>query len=128
MHELNPTSTLAFLRRFRLKGGVIRRFILRNTAADSVSVKLLLTVTDTTTQEKVKLSLVIREVDEYRFQKRPGTNVFAIREVRIGKFDGEMGPLRSRDVDDLPLGDRARAGFAGQLDSGFVELGPVGVV
>ena len=88
MHELNPTSTLAFLRRFRLKGGVIRRFILRNTAADSVSVKLLLTVTDTTTQEKVKLSLVIREVDEYRFQKRPGTNVFAIREVRIGTFDG----------------------------------------
>lgn len=88
MHELTPSNTIAFLRRFRLKGGVIRRFTLQNSAADSVSVKLLLTVTDTSTHDKVKLAVVIREVEEYRFQKRPATNVFAIREVRIGTFDG----------------------------------------
>lgn len=88
MHELTPSNTLAFLRRFRLRGGVIRRFTLRNTAADRVDAKLLLTVTDGSTGDKVKLAVLITEVDEYRFQKRPATNVFAVREVRIGTFDG----------------------------------------
>ncbi|WP_020471119.1 hypothetical protein [Zavarzinella formosa] len=88
MHELTPSNTLAFLRRFRLKGGVIRRFTLRNTAADSVALKLLLTVTDGSTNDKVKLAVVVRDVEEYRFQKRATMNVFAIREVRIGTFDG----------------------------------------
>ena len=88
MHELTPSNTLAFLRRFRLKGSVIRRFTLRNTAADRVAVKLILTVNDATANDKVKLAVVITDVEEYRFQKRPAMSVFAVREVRIGTFDG----------------------------------------
>lgn len=88
MHELTPANTIAFLRRFRLKGGVIRRMTLQNISAKSVAAKLVLTVTDTTTGGRAKLVLVIRDVEEYRFQKRPGMSAFAIREVRIGRFDG----------------------------------------
>ena len=83
MHELTPSNTLAFLRRFRLKGSVIRRFTLRNTAADRVAVKLILTVNDASADDKVKLAVVITDVEEYRFQKRPAMNKWEIscREV-----------------------------------------------
>jgi len=88
MHELTPANTLAFLRRFRLKGGVIRRLTLRNTGPDAVSAKLVLSVTDGTTGDKVKLAIAVDDVDEYRFQKRPGVAAFAVREVRVATFDG----------------------------------------
>jgi hypothetical protein len=88
MHELTPSNTLAFLRRFRLKGGVIRRFTLRNTGPNTVSAKLVLTVTDGPTGDKVKLVIRVDEVEEYRFQKRPTLSAFAVREVRLGTFDG----------------------------------------
>ena len=88
MHELTPSNTLAFLRRFRLKGGVIRRLTLRNTGPDAVSAKLLLTVTDGSTGDKVKLAIAVNDVEEYRFQKRPAAGAFAVREVRLATFDG----------------------------------------
>lgn len=88
MQELTPANTLAFLKRFRLDGSIIRRFTLRNLAEDRVAAKLLLTVFDTSANAKVKLAIQIQDVEEYRFQKRPGTQVFQVRTARIAKFDG----------------------------------------
>jgi hypothetical protein len=91
MNRLEPAELASFARKYRFAGGRLRRVRLR--AGRELSVELLLSVRTAlrelgTEPKPVRLKLRLDGVEEYRFQKRPGTSAGRIPDARIGYFDG----------------------------------------
>ena len=93
MTRLDPAELASFARKYRFANGRLRRVRLRAGRGGTLSVELLLSVRTAlrelgTDPKPVRLKLRLDGVEEYRFQKRPGTAAGAIPDARIGYFDG----------------------------------------
>ena len=86
MNELTPGNLHAFLKRFQLKGGRLLRFQVRPRKADGTSAALRLRALDTQSNSKIRLRLVFSNVEEYRFQRRPGYGLTRLNDVQFGFF------------------------------------------
>jgi hypothetical protein len=86
MNELNPGNLYAFLKRFQLKGGRLLRFQVRPRKADGSTADLQLRAVDTQSNKPIRLRLAFEFVEEYRFQRRPGTTSAKLNEVQFGFF------------------------------------------
>jgi hypothetical protein len=98
MNELTPSNAHAFLKRFRLRGGRLTRFCLGKPTADGATAEVRLAARDTETDRRVRLRLVFDEVEEYRFQRRPGPARDRLNDVQVGFF----GPLVYLNLDAFP--------------------------
>jgi hypothetical protein len=97
MNDLTPTNLHAFLKRFQFRGGRLRAFRIR-TGSESTTASVRLFVRDAQTNKPVRLRLVFDGVEEYRFQRRPGTAPPRLTEVRFGFF----GNLTYLNLDAFP--------------------------
>jgi hypothetical protein len=93
MNRLDPAELASFARKYRFAGGKVRRVRLRAGRGDTLSVELLLSVRTALRElgsepKPVRLRLRLDGVEEYRFQKRPGTAAGRIPDARLGYFDG----------------------------------------
>jgi hypothetical protein len=93
MTRLEPAELASFARRYRFANGRLRRVRLRTGRDGALSVELLLSVRTALRElgsepKPVRLRLRLEGVEEYRFQKRPGTAAGAIPDARVGYFDG----------------------------------------
>lgn len=88
MNQLLPAQTIQFVRRFRFQGAVLLRFRIRNHSRTQSSGEVLVRVTEIDTGKRVRLRIAIRDVEEYRFQRRPGPGLTRLKEVRLAVFDG----------------------------------------
>ena len=93
MTRLDPAELASFARKYRFANGRLRRVRLRAGSGGSLSVELLLTVRTAlrelgTEPKPVRLRLRLDGVEEYRFQKRPGTAAGHVPDARLGYFDG----------------------------------------
>ena len=85
MNELTSSNSHAFLKRFQLQGGRLRAFRVR-TGAQSTAAELRLIVRDAQANGPVRLRMLFDGVEEYRFQRRPGTSPRRLTEVQFGFF------------------------------------------
>jgi hypothetical protein len=93
MTRLDPAELTSFARKYRFAGSRLRRVRLRSGRGGTLSVEMLLSVRTALRElgsepKPVRLRLRLDGVEEYRFQKRPGTTAGAIPDARIGYFDG----------------------------------------
>lgn len=88
MEQLLPAQAAAFLKRFRFRGGTLRRFQVRNRSGNHGVGVLHVAVHDGTSDVRVRLRIVLDGVEEYRFQRRPGPGLVRLKEVRLGCFNG----------------------------------------
>jgi hypothetical protein len=88
MEQVLPAQVASFLNRFAFHGGTVRRFEVRNRAADQSAGLLTLTVRDNTSGARVRLRIILDGVEEFRFQRRPGTRFVRLKEVRLAYFNG----------------------------------------
>jgi hypothetical protein len=88
MEQIQPSQIATFLKRFRLRGGILRRFRVRNHSPRQSSAEILLTVGDAGSEQRGRLRLVLDGVEEYRFQRRPGPALVRLKDVRLGYFNG----------------------------------------
>lgn len=102
MNQLIPAQTVSFLKRFCFAGGSLRQFRIRNLANRRCTGELALFVTETASGERVRMRIVLDEVEEYRFQRRPATSLIRLKEVRLGVFDGTFYFNLDAFVDDAP--------------------------
>ena len=91
--RLAPQDVAAFLRKYRLSGGRLRRVRVQYPRAKQVAVEFHLTVheatkTPATEAKAVRLVLRLEGVEEYRFQMRPGQPKVRISDARIGYLNG----------------------------------------
>jgi hypothetical protein len=89
--RLNPQDVAAFLRKYRLNGGRIRRVRVRYQKGREVGVEFHLTVRTGATPadaKPVRLVLRLAGVEEFRFQMRPGQAKVKIADARIGYLNG----------------------------------------
>ena len=91
MTALYPTDLLTFARQFKFSGGRIRRVSLLNRNGDDPALELILTARTTSKSlsekaEVVRLRLRFVGVEEFRFQKRPGTASGKVSNCRFGYF------------------------------------------
>jgi hypothetical protein len=91
MTRLNPGDLFQFARRYRMDGGKLRRvrFVAR---AGVVDLELLVIVRTTVRDlgdgsKPVRLKILLRGVEEYRFQKRP-SSTFGKADLAFGFFQG----------------------------------------
>jgi hypothetical protein len=123
MTTLYPTDIPAFLRQYRFTGSRLKRFKYGIDAnGDSILDVVLLTKKAmqslNTPSERVILRIRFQGVEEFRFQKRPGTGHSPKTDCRFGSFNG----LIYVDFDGYTLGQgevprlhdfRASDAFAG---------------
>src|SRR4051812_26658764 len=88
MEQLLPAQAVAFLRRFRFRGGTLRRFEVRNRSTTHAVGMLSVSVHDGNSEARVRLRIILDGVEEYRFQRRPGPALVRLKEVRLGYFNG----------------------------------------
>lgn len=93
MNPLTPGDLPAFLRKYRLTGGRIRRVRLLYPRPREVAVEFHLTVREAITKlgtepRPVRLVLRLGGVDEFRFQMRPAQPKATIADARIGFLKG----------------------------------------
>ena len=93
MNRVHANELPQFLRRFRMTGGAIRRVSLRHTSDKSSSVEFRLTVREPVAKlgdkpKKIRLTLRLDGVEEYRFQMRPGQPKARVADARIGYLNG----------------------------------------
>ena len=93
MNRVHATDLPRFLKQFRLTGGAVRRVTFRHTTEKSASVEFRLTVREPIVKlgdkpKKVRLTLRLDGVEEYRFQMRPGQHKARIADARIGYLNG----------------------------------------
>jgi hypothetical protein len=86
MNELTPANVHGFQKRFQLKGGRMLRFQVRPRKANGTSADVRLRVLDAQSNKSVRLRLVFSNVEEYRFQRRPGDGLTRLNEVQFGFF------------------------------------------
>ena len=97
MNELTSANSHAFRKRFQFRGGRLRAFRVRSGSRATLGV-LRLVVLDTQSNTPVRLRLVFEGVEEYRFQRRPGTSPRKLTEVQFGFF----GNLTYLNLDPFP--------------------------
>ncbi|MBA4191563.1 MAG: hypothetical protein C0467_26585 [Planctomycetaceae bacterium] len=90
---MTPQDVAAFLRKYRLTGGRLRRVRMQYPKAKQVAVEFHLTVheaakTPAVEAKAVRLVLRLEGVEEYRFQMRPGQPKVRISDARIGYLNG----------------------------------------
>lgn len=88
MEQLQPAQVAQFARRFRFRGGVLRRFLVRNRSTYESSGVLDLSVHESEGGGRARLRIVLDGVEEFRFQRRPGPGLVRLKEVRLGYFNG----------------------------------------
>ena len=93
MNRVYPQDLPQFLRKYRFPGGVIRGVRVRHTSKKDVAVELRLTVREAlrdlgTEPKRVRLTLRLEGVEEFRFQMRPGQPRARITDARIGYLNG----------------------------------------
>jgi hypothetical protein len=93
MQTLSAEDLPAFTRQFRFPGARLRRVTLTQRRGEDPALELLLIVRTATKSlgdvaEKAVLRLRFEGVEEYRFQKRPGTDGGRIPDGRFGTFNG----------------------------------------
>lgn len=93
MNRLYPQDVPQFLRTYRLPGGVIRRVRVVHTSRTDVAVEFRLGVREAVrdlgaTPKRVRLTLRLEGVEEFRFQMRPGQPRVRIADARIGYLNG----------------------------------------
>jgi hypothetical protein len=111
MNQLLSSQFAIFVKRFRFRGGVMRRFRIRNRSPHATTGEIIVDALEG--EKRVRLRLVFDGVDEYRFQRRPGPGLYRLREVRIGAFNGMIYLDLDAYVDDpLPAVHDFRASDA----------------
>lgn len=85
MTELTHSSLYQFLKRFQFRGGSLRQFRLQRRQRRTVGT-VVVVVLDIPKQKKVRLKLTIPNVEEYRFQRRPGATSAKLKHVQFGFF------------------------------------------
>jgi hypothetical protein len=93
MNRLQPHEFAKFLRSYRLTGGILRGIKLRHTGPREVSVEFRVYVREAITDlgkepRKVRLTLRLAGVEEFRFQMRPSQPKVKITDARLGYFNG----------------------------------------
>lgn len=97
MTELTQQSMYALRKRFLFRGGSVRRWLIREVKGQTIGV-LVLRVYDQHAKKKVRLKFTMRNVEEYRFQRRPGTKPLRLTDVQFGFF----GALVYFNLDAFP--------------------------
>jgi hypothetical protein len=103
MEQLTPAQLHQFVRRFRFKGGSLRRFQVRNHSGQVSTAVIRLTVREGDRSAPALLKLAFSGVEEYRFQRRPGPGLVKLKEVRLGHFNGLFYLNLDAFEDDGPL-------------------------
>jgi hypothetical protein len=99
MNELSSGNAHAFLKRFQLRDGRLLRFQVRPRRKNATIAEIRLLVMDTTTNQPIRLRLEFENVEEYRFQRRPGSGTTRLNEVQVGFF----GDLVYLNLDAFPV-------------------------
>lgn len=91
MTALYPTDLLNFTRQFKFAGGRIRRVQLINRNGDDPAIEMVIAVRMNAKSlgeksDVQRLKLRFTGVEEFRFQKRPGTPSGKISDCRFGYF------------------------------------------
>ena len=101
MNHVYPQDLAAFLRRFRLPGGRVRRVRVRYGPRRAVAVEFRLTVLEAVAggePRPVRLTLRVAGAEEFRAQMRPGQARVKIADARVmylnGLFYVDLDPLR----------------------------------
>lgn len=94
--EITPESLHQFLRKHPLRGGRLRAF--RVAARPGDDSRAVLRIAVRAGEAAAKLSLRFEGLEEYRFQRRPGTGMGRLKDVRFGFFNG----LTYLDLDSFP--------------------------
>jgi hypothetical protein len=93
MNPLSAAELPAFLRKYRFAGGRLRRVRVRHRGPDRTEIEVVIAVRTAirdlgTEPEPVRLKLHLADVEEFRFQKRPGGKAGKVPDVRFGYFNG----------------------------------------
>jgi hypothetical protein len=93
MNRLQPHEFAKFLRSYRLIGGVLHGVKVRHTGPREVSVEFRIRVREAITDlgkepRRVKLTLRLAGVEEFRFQMRPSQPKVKITDARISYLNG----------------------------------------
>lgn len=134
MNPITPNDLPAFLRKFRLAGGRVRRVRVLYPKAREVAVELHLTVNEAvkdlgTPPRRVHLVLRLEGVEEFRFQMRPNQPRVKIADARISYLNGLF--FMNLDAWGLEPGEqprlhdfRAGEAYAGGRNLFWEERGP----
>ncbi len=94
MKRINPSDLESFARQYRFPGGKLARirFIHSRGQLDIETVIVARTVVKDLSHDAkvVRLRLRFVDVDECRFQKRPGTSLATLKDLKFGFFDGTV--------------------------------------
>jgi hypothetical protein len=143
MNPLTPNDLPAFLRKYRLAGGRVRRVRVLYPRPREVAVELHLSVRETVKNlgdEARRVHLVIRleGVEEFRFQMRPNQPRARIEDARISYLNGlfylnldawGLEPGEQPRLHDFRAGEAyvgGRALFWEERPGGKTEAGPGG--
>jgi hypothetical protein len=93
MNRVPPAELSQFLRRYRFPGGRVRRVRVVNTSDKDVAVELRLVVREAirdlgTEPRRVRLTLRLEGVEEFRFQMRPNQPRVRIADARVSYLNG----------------------------------------
>lgn len=88
MTRLQPQDLAAFLRRFRLPGGRVRRVRVRYGPRRAVAVEFRLAVRGGADAKPARLTLRVDGAEEFRVQMRPGQARVKIGDARIAYLNG----------------------------------------
>jgi hypothetical protein len=93
MNRLQPHEFAKFLRSYRLVGGVLRGASVRHTGPREVAVEFRLSAREAITDlgkepRRVRLTLRLAGVEEFRLQMRPAQPKVKITDARIGYHGG----------------------------------------
>jgi hypothetical protein len=93
MNRVPPAELPQFLRRYRFPGGRVRRVRVVNVSEKDVAVELRLVVREAirdlgTDPNRVRLTLRLEGVEEFRFQMRPNQPRVRIADARISHLNG----------------------------------------
>ena len=93
MNSITPNDLPAFLRKYRLAGGRVRRVRILYPKVREVAVEFHLSVFETVKNlgaepERVRVVLRLEGVEEFRFQMRPSQPKAKINEARISCLNG----------------------------------------
>ena len=93
MNRVGPADLPQFLRKYRFPGGVVRRVRVIHTSRKDVAVEFRLTVREAVRDlgsepRRVRLTLRLEGVEEFRFQMRPGQPRVRITDARFGYLNG----------------------------------------
>jgi len=133
MKRINPSDLESFVRQYRFVGGKLGRikFIHRRGQLDIETVLRVRTnIKDLSTQARaVRLRLRFVDVEECRFQKRPGNSLATLADLKLGFLDGSffaafdswsLGPRDKPALHDF----RGTEAYLGAKDLLFEEIPP----